>query len=133
MKFFDTALVDCPYKYAVCVDEKKFKKALKRLSLDQREWPDFIHDGKDATVHYLENPEVGNFAIVCINPPDDDNDTQIIGLLVHEAVHIWQESKIIIGDNNPSQEFEAYSIQRIAQDLISEYRRKTSRKEGKHE
>lgn len=131
MKFYCVALVDCPYKYAICLSEKKLKKELKRLNVGREQWPDFISSGKEATVHFLENPNQGNYAIVCIKQPKDGITTeQIEGLIIHEAVHIWQESKELIGERSPSREFEAYSIQRIAQDLITDYRRKTSQKEG---
>ena len=47
--------------------------------------------------------------------------TQIIGILVHEAVHIWQEIRTAMREDKPSSEFEAYSIERISEDLISEW------------
>ncbi|MDQ8953485.1 hypothetical protein RFH42_10990 [Acinetobacter rudis] len=46
---------------------------------------------------------------------------QIHSLLLHEAVHIWQRVRTLMGETNPSSEFEAYSIQRIAQDLFAMY------------
>lgn len=46
---------------------------------------------------------------------------QIHSLLLHEAVHIWQRIKQRMGESDPSKEFEAYSIQRIAQDLFVMY------------
>ena len=39
-------------------------------------------------------------------------------MLLHEAVHIWQIVKRRMGEREPSVEFEAYSIQAIAQDLL---------------
>jgi len=43
---------------------------------------------------------------------DDVTNTQ-------EFLHIWQRIKKLMGEKKPSTEFEAYSIQRIAQDLFS--------------
>ncbi|KCY47724.1 hypothetical protein J715_3367 [Acinetobacter baumannii 1571545] len=43
------------------------------------------------------------------------------GLLLHEAVHVWQKVKKLMGEKEPSSEFEAYSIQSIAQDLFKMY------------
>lgn len=46
---------------------------------------------------------------------------EIYGLLLHEAVHIWQRIKQRMGEREPGVEFEAYSIQAIAQDLFQMY------------
>lgn len=40
---------------------------------------------------------------------------------MHEAVHIWQEMREKIGERFPSAEFEAYAIQRIAQNLMHSF------------
>jgi hypothetical protein len=47
---------------------------------------------------------------------------QVYALLVHEAVHIWQDVKHRIGEDNPSSEFEAYAIQNISQELMLAYK-----------
>ena len=47
--------------------------------------------------------------------------TQIVGLIVHESVHVWQEVRSAMGEDNPSSEFEAYSVERIVEDLLSEW------------
>jgi len=44
-----------------------------------------------------------------------------VGLIVHEAMHIWRAMRESIGEHSPSAEFEAYSIQSIAQNLIAAY------------
>lgn len=46
---------------------------------------------------------------------------EVIALIVHEAVHVWQEIKQRMGEQNPSIEFEAYSIQQIVVNLVSDY------------
>ncbi|MEI1687074.1 hypothetical protein V8P55_02170 [Acinetobacter baumannii] len=48
----------------------------------------------------------------------DKDQIQVYGLLLHEAVHVWQIVKRRMGEREPSVEFEAYSIQAIAQDLF---------------
>lgn len=45
----------------------------------------------------------------------------VVGLLCHEAVHVWQEICERIGEEKPSQEFQAYSIQTILQELMRAY------------
>ena len=48
---------------------------------------------------------------------------EIIGLLVHEATHIWQEVRSVMGEKEPSVEFEAYSVQAITQELLAAFDR----------
>ena len=69
-----------------------------------------------AQVDYYEN---GKHCIVQLGDVEDRPLPQIHGLLLHEAVHIWQRIKTLMGEKEPSIEFEAYSIQRIAQDLFT--------------
>ncbi|SPL69152.1 hypothetical protein [Acinetobacter stercoris] len=76
----------------------------------------FLESGADARVNFTQG-----FAIVQIAESKQWNLIQIHGLLLHEAVHIWQEVKLLMGENDPSVEFEAYSIQSISQDLFEMY------------
>lgn len=79
---------------------------------------EFLEGGADARVNFNDD-----HAIVQIKDCDWWNLNQIHGLLTHEAVHIWQELKLKMGEENPSIEFEAYSIQALAQDLFELYER----------
>lgn len=42
---------------------------------------------------------------------------EIAGVLAHEATHVWQHIREEIGEEKPSSEFEAYSVQAIFQGL----------------
>ena len=59
------------------------------------------------------------YAIVQVGDIAERTSIEIHGLLLHEAVHIWQRVRQRMGETNPSTEFEAYSIQAIAQDLFA--------------
>lgn len=74
--------------------------------------------GANATTNFLSDEYGGNIEIVVYLPYSGVDLLMQQGLIVHESVHIWQEIKTMMGEKEPSIEFEAYSIQRIAQDLL---------------
>ncbi|MFH3964700.1 hypothetical protein WAJ79_19475 [Acinetobacter baumannii] len=63
----------------------------------------------------------GAYAVVQLGDTSERNQIEVYGLLLHEAVHVWQKIKKLMGEREPSSEFEAYSIQAIAQDLFKMY------------
>lgn len=82
---------------------------------DMSESDEFLSMGADAQVDFYQDSA---YAIVQIGDTSERTSVQIHGLLLHEAIHVWQRIKQRMGETNPSTEFEAYSIQRIAQDLF---------------
>lgn len=78
----------------------------------------FMSMGAGAQVDFYGD---SSHAIVQIDDTSERTIVEVFGLLLHEAVHIWQRTKQRMGESEPSKEFEAYSIQRIAQDLFEMY------------
>lgn len=64
--------------------------------------------------------------MVCFTNLDNKTPEEIIGLIVHESVHIWQDAQIALGEKNPSIEFMAYSIQNITHDVLIAYNKAKS-------
>lgn len=119
--WLDRNLIRAPLYYGLCTTEAMFRRELKRHNVLRDRWPNFILNGhSDATTHYFTQKNE-TCAIVCIRARSENTGIQIAALLVHEAVHIWQEVKTLIGESSPSLEFEAYSIQAIAQELMEAY------------
>ncbi|MEO3357253.1 hypothetical protein [Acinetobacter haemolyticus] len=85
---------------------------------DMSDTDEFLSTGSDAQVDFYQN---STYAIVQIGNAADKDPIEVYGLLLHEAVHIWQRVRQLMGETNPSVEFEAYSIQAIAQDLFEMY------------
>lgn len=96
-----------------------YDKEMKRLGIKSP--PPFVLEGKDATTHFFKNSEQQSICIICIdkNRAKNKKTVQIMSLLVHEAVHVWQECKEIMGETSPGREIEAYAIQWISQCCIN--------------
>lgn len=121
-RWLDRTLLVGPY-FTLCTTPEQFRRVTKRLKVT----PDIEFVGKDANarVHHFVTG-TNSCSVVCI-PHDHERDpNQIIGLLVHEAVHIWQAFIEHIGETAPGHEVEAYAIQNIVQALIAEYSRQTT-------
>jgi len=121
VKWVKRALVESPYCIGLCQKESHFKKELKRIKVPPEMWPKWIRKG-NATVHFFEKGDSNDkFCLVCIEK--GGKRYQTYGLLIHEAVHVWQRIRKALNEKRPSKEFEAYSIQMIAQCLIAAYKR----------
>jgi hypothetical protein len=60
--------------------------------------------------------------VVTIGEKQDKSDgVNVSSIILHEAVHVWQELCEKIGEREASQEFEAYTIQHIYGQLIGAY------------
>lgn len=123
MKWCDRSLIVSPYCYGLCKSEKEFHRELSKLKLPREDWPNFMASTHaNMTVHFFEQMgDIGKCAIVCVGKTKGFSKAQVLALLTHEAVHIWQEIRDNIGEKYPSSEFEAYSIQTISQRLMEAY------------
>lgn len=128
LNWLDRTLVEGPYVVLVLSD-KQYQAAMRHLKVpksDRSTWISNPHS--DATVHTVENPAHGQCFIVALRVKESTDPTSIVGLLVHESVHIWQHFCRHIGERYPSDEFEAYAIQRLSQNLIAAYSKQTAKK-----
>lgn len=99
-------ITDCP---------KVFAKEIKRLGI--KDEVEFVCSGAAATTHILTSDTGNAVAIVTVDITKIKGKTksQIMALLVHEAVHVWQECLERMREKNPGQEIEAYAIQWVSQ------------------
>ena len=121
MIWLDRTLLTSPIYYGICKNEKDFNKELKRIGIAKKEWPRFISENANSTVHFFANKKC---CIVCVKSEKGVSKIQMYALLVHEAVHIWQEIRETIGERYPATEQEAYAIQAISQQLFTAYNEK---------
>lgn len=108
-----------PY-LALCLSEEEFKAAVQHCRAPEHaSWC-----SKDARTHCFEHEEAGIVCVVCLRGYEGRNPVEVAGLLVHEAVHVWQNYAEDIGERYEGREQEAYAIQSIAQELMAEFARR---------
>lgn len=110
-------LVSSPTYIGLCLAEKAFKKECRRLGVSP---PPFVSPSADATTHYFVKGH-RHCAIVCIKGAEKQPLVVVVGMLVHEAAHVWQDILQHLGEHNPSSEFEAYSLQAISQQFLEKF------------
>lgn len=123
MKWLERDTVRAPYT-VLCLDEAAYLKAAKHCELkNPDEW---LGANQMAGVHTWET-RAKLICVVCLHPDSRKADPiEVAASLVHEAVHVFQRLCDSIGESAPSREFEAYSIERIAERLMREFVRQTS-------
>lgn len=113
-----------PIYYALVVSEAAYYEECASSKISRMEAGTWLkHEDSHATTTFLADADGDLFAIVSLNLAKAQGRTgvQIAGLLVHEAVHIFQRTCDRIGEVSPGSEFQAYAIQRIAQELMGQY------------
>lgn len=110
-----------PAYVGLCVSKKTFNKELDRLHIIH-EKPKWLKFKDGATTHTFEDTKKNLYIVVCINKNNKYTIEQVHALLAHEAVHVWRRIKEHIGESQPSEEFEAYAIQNICQELFFGYK-----------
>ena len=93
------------------------KKHMKQLGVDKNE---FLSLGTPAQAGFF-NVDKSVLVVVQIGSTKKRNAHEVNAIIVHEAVHVWQEIREMMCEKEPSSEFEAYSIQKISLDLMSEF------------
>ena len=102
----------------LCLDEQTFLAAMAHCKIGSpNPW---LNAGANATMHPLLRNNKDLTCVVCLEEGTYAL-TEVLGILVHEAVHVWQSYAEGIGEDKPAIEQEAYAIQAIAQELITSY------------
>ena len=115
-----------PY-LTLCLSESEFRETLRRLKpASIPRWTE-----SDATTHHFEREDGNTCCVVCLRDHAKHSAVEVAGLLVHEAVHVWQQYCADIGEQRPGDEQEAYAVQSIAQELMAEFARRIAIRRGK--
>ena len=108
--------------YALCVDEADYWRVMDELKCKVRYPYCNTSETANAWVKTLAKADGEEVHLVCLGKDLLSKSVPVIcGYLAHEATHIWQFVCDYIGEKEPSREFEAYMIQHITTELISEF------------
>jgi hypothetical protein len=123
-KWLDRDTVRAPYM-ALCLTERAFLAAVRHCKVKQPgPWLDT--NKQKACVHTWEL-EGKVTCVVCLHPDAAAGDPiEVAASLIHEAVHVFQRLCDSIGESEAGREFQAYSIERIAERLMREFVRQTA-------
>ena len=108
-----------PY-LTLCTSEAEYNAVARRLGVSTAGW---LNPNAHATLHSFYGPK-GLCCIVCLGDTAGRTGVEISALLIHEAVHVWQQWCEDVGETRPGDEQEAYGVQAIAQELMAEYARR---------
>lgn len=121
-KWLDRRIARAGPYLTLCLSQEEFDDVLKRLKVKHA--APYVNNRADATAHHLTNDTGEAVTIVCLGDFEGRSPVEVAGMLVHEAVHVWQNYCQDIGEKEPGREQEAYAIQTIAQELMSEFARR---------
>jgi hypothetical protein len=121
-----------PVSYGFCPSETAWRRQMRAWKVRGTPYPGTSgctfpfydeNDKGDETSGYLE-------VLVTLDPPEDiaKDPIMVIGLMAHEATHVWQEIRSHMQEQNPSSEFEAYAVQHITQELLSAFQKTRGRR-----
>ena len=122
MKWLERDTVRAPHTI-LCLSALEFQRVARHCKVsDPGAWMD--EKRQRAVVHTWESGGMLT-CVVCLHPDALQADPiETACTLVHESVHIFQRLCDSIGESRPSAEFEAYSIERIAERLMREFTRR---------
>jgi len=113
-----------PAPYLIlCLSKKELNGITRKLLRTTTSFP-----SSGAVCNTFSKLDTGELcAVVCVSKSAQQcSSLEITGLLIHEAVHVWQAYAEDMGEQFPAAEQEAYAIQAISQELLFEYERRTS-------
>ena len=111
-------------RYSLCTSKKQFNKLLNKFKFSKENRPVFVSYNADATIHFFDTDK-GMYGVICLGNLNEYSQEEIYALILHECIHLWQMIKRNIQEELPGDEIEAYSIQSIFRNMLSEYKRKT--------
>ena len=126
-KWLDRTLVGIALHLTLVTSEREFHRAMKHCKVPQSDWGDFAPEGVGGRCVTLEQG-AKRTCIVIIPAVKGSTGIDYASRIVHEAMHVWRVVREVIGEFDPSLEFEAYSMENITRILFKEFARQTKGK-----
>lgn len=120
-KWLSSTILTCDY-LGICFNEKDFHRELRRMKVPPQQWSSWLTQDALATTHHLTSDKGSRASIVCIPIRPEMDGITVAALLVHEAVHVIQETFDFIGEGTVGRETQAYAIQAVSERLMEAYR-----------
>ena len=110
-------------KFCLVTSQKEFERVCKSANLPDQGEP-YVRSNWHASTHWWSSG-AELICIVALNMEiaKDMEPINIAALLTHEAVHVWQHAERAIG-SQVCDEMEAYAIQNISHQLMTDYARR---------
>lgn len=125
MKWLERDMVPGPH-LALALCETDFLKAVRHMRVPREKWPAWLADDSNGCVHTFHNPSGALACVVSMRVNAELSGIEVAAVLVHEAVHVFQQWCNHHEERAPSREFEAYSIESIAQRLMEAYAKQSA-------
>ncbi len=121
IKWLNRTLIKLHYKLLLCKSEAEYYAVLQQIKAPKSEWGKWLVKNAEASTNVFNEEKNGNkrAIVICIKP----NLKKAEEHLDHEAVHVFQYEMKFIQEQNPSDEFMAYSIAAIKKTLIEAYKK----------
>lgn len=116
--WLDKPLIPLPVHVGLFCYPEDFEKERKKRKIPPCQ---YITDHAQMCVHTFENDETGmQVKCICVDmrKMKGQSTNEIIAMLVHEVIHVWQGIKEYLGERSPSNEFEAYAIQHLTLNVL---------------
>lgn len=104
-----------PASIGFCPSSVAWRKAMKALDCVGEPYP--TNAGRMTSFERKRDGKLTLIVTLANGVEKRQNRVEIAGLLAHEATHVWQYVRRHMGEDSPSPEFEAYSVQAIFQGL----------------
>lgn len=102
-----------PAHIGFCPSKKAWKREMRKMGCEGEPWP----SAAGSTQTFDSGGKRCIIVTVAEGCEKHHSRIEIAGLIAHEATHVWQKVREHMGEDQPSIEFEAYSVQAIFQNL----------------